>query len=71
MTCDYCESKVDYFKKSNQNVLVYPVYDNHRIFVFYACNECEKEQKSKYDPVIFYDYKSYSQKVLENGERFD
>jgi len=55
----------------NHNRLVYPVYDNHRLFVFYACNKCEKEQRSKYDPVIFNDYKAYEQKVLENGESFD
>ena len=55
----------------NHDRLIYPVYDNHRLFVFYACNKCEKEQRSKYDPVIFNDYKAYEQKVLENGESFD
>ena len=50
----------------------YPVYENHGIFVFYACSEkCENEQKEKYDPVIFEDYKEYENKAQQNGERFE
>ena len=49
----------------------YPVYDNHNIFVFYSCEKCDKEQRSKYDPVIFNDWSGYERKVIENGESFE
>jgi hypothetical protein len=49
----------------------FPVYDNHGIFVFYSCEKCDEEQRSRYDPVIFNDYKVYERKVSEYGERFE
>ena len=36
-----------------------PVMDNHGIFVFYSCDDCDKEQRDKYDPIIFNDYDAY------------
>jgi len=48
-----------------------PHYDNHGIFVFFACVKCYEEQKAKYDPIIFDDYNAYERKVADYGERFD
>tara|TARA_Y100000034_G_C6592557_1_gene257449 strand:- start:196 stop:465 length:270 start_codon:yes stop_codon:yes gene_type:complete len=48
-----------------------PQMDNHNIFVFYSCEDCDKEQRSKYDPIIFNDYEAYERKVADYGERFD
>ena len=49
----------------------FPVYDNHGIFVFYACEACEAEQRKKYDPVIFNDYQAYEEKAMAYGEKFE
>ena len=49
----------------------FPVYDNHGIFVFYACEDCEAEQRKKYDPVIFNDYEAYEEKARAYGERIE
>ena len=48
-----------------------PVVDNHGIFVFYSCDDCDKEQRDKYDPIIFNDYDAYEEKVYGYGERFE
>ena len=54
-----------YFKQAT------PVIDNHGIFVFYSCDDCDKEQRDKYDPIIFNDYDAYEEKVYGYGERFE
>lgn len=85
--CTYCvmkavdkgklDEEVLYHSSGRRKILkdygpAYPVYDNHGIFVFHSCSiDCENEQKKKYDPVIFEDYKEYEKKALENGERFE
>ena len=47
------------------------VFDNHGIFVFYSCEKCDKEKRSKYDPIIFDDYHAYEEKAIAYGERFN
>ena len=81
--CRYCISKdvregklsegVEYEdpEKLDDYPPAFPVYDNHNIFVFYSCENCDKEQRSKYDPVIFNDWKKYEEKVTESGERVE
>ena len=48
-----------------------PKLDNHGIFVFYSCEDCDKEQRSEYDPIIFNDYDAYTEKAHGYGERFE
>ena len=81
--CNYCIGKAiesetitenDYYEGTeamNKFKPAFPIHDNHNIFVFYACEDCEKKQKEKYDPIIFNDYTAYEQKVQESGERFE
>ena len=79
--CPYCtgkameDGKLDYqweaedvkgkFKSAT------PQLDNHGIFVFYSCEDCDKEQRSEYDPIIFNDYDAYTEKAHGYGERFE
>ena len=37
----------------------------------YFCDDCDKEQRDKYDPIIFNDYDAYEEKVYGYGERFE
>ena len=48
-----------------------PVMDNHGIFVFYSCDDCDKEQRENYDPIIFNDYDAYTEKAQGYGETFE
>ena len=74
--CLYCwgkkvnEGEADMYDVPNTKPSV-SVYDNHGYYVFKSCEDCDKEQREKYDPVIFNDYQAYELKVLENGERFE
>lgn len=79
--CRYCIGKDVESGKLTENDLyeekfedyqpAFPVYDNHNIFVFFSCDNCDEEQRTKYDPVIFNDYGAYERKVQESGERFE
>ena len=46
-------------------------FDNHGIFVFYSCDKCDKEKRSKYNPAIFDDYDQYEQNASDCGEIID
>ena len=82
--CTYCIRKAvekgkleedAFYEEDNKAIKdfdpAYPVYDNHSIFVFYACEACEAEQRKKYDPVIFNDYIAYEEKAMAYGEKFE
>jgi len=47
------------------------VYDNHNIFVFFSCEDCDEEKRSKYNPAIFNDYDEYEENAFWSGERID
>tara|TARA_Y100000401_G_C8275331_1_gene200550 strand:+ start:185 stop:430 length:246 start_codon:yes stop_codon:yes gene_type:complete len=74
--CHYCwgnkinEGEVDWCDTPDTKPSV-SVYDNHGYFVFKSCEDCDEEQRAKYDPIIFNDYQAYERKVLECGDRFE
>ena len=82
--CPYCIRKAvekgnldedAFYEEDNKAIKdfgpAFPVYDNHGIFVFYSCADCEDEQRKKYDPVIFDDFFAYEEKVKAYGEKFE
>ena len=62
---DFYEENYDQYEPATA------VHDNHGIFVFYSCNNCDAEQRAKYDPIIFNDYTAYEEKAAAYGETIE
>ena len=77
-SCPYCTGKAvekgkiePYDNIEGSFKVATPVKDNHGIFVFYSCDDCDKEQRENYDPIIFNDYDAYTEKAQGYGETFE